>query len=160
MDYLQFVASATTSQRSGDEVAEASAFTLMADAKMRIAVYDDKAVIAALNHFQTHGELASPAGVKSYLEVVAEMRNANWPDRSQAPLLVRTDLQAVARSRLWRRPSAAPRLARAPRQHRMTTRPQSPRIEIRPPNTHTGSETSRYTLVHAANHDPRVFDDT
>ncbi len=101
--YVDFIRSAggiAIAQRGENPEREAEFMSLMADAKARIAIYGSKLVVAATaDFFRKHGNLSSPAALRSFAAIVVTMRSEtpggeeSIPDQDIGQLLFSFDLQ-------------------------------------------------------------------
>jgi len=75
VNFVKSVAGMASAQRFKNKEKEFEFLILLADAKARIAVYGDKEVIEGIAAFyRTHGLLATPEAMLSFVEVVQKMR--------------------------------------------------------------------------------------
>ncbi len=75
VDFIKSTAGIAISQKKGDAEKELEFTILMADAKARVAIYGDKAVVDAMaEFFRKYGALQSPDAISVFVSLVHRMR--------------------------------------------------------------------------------------
>jgi predicted ATP-grasp superfamily ATP-dependent carboligase len=98
VDFVKSVAGMASAQRFKNKEKEFEVSILLADARARIAVYGSKEVIEGIAAFyRTHGLLATPEAMSSFVEVIQKMRkqavdkDESISDKELSQLLFGTD---------------------------------------------------------------------
>ena len=98
VDFLRGSAGLAIAQREGDKTREKDYAILLTEARVRITVYANKEVIAAVaNFFRAGGKLNTKEQMRLYLAICGEMRKQGMPkdspaDKDFAQLLFSSDL--------------------------------------------------------------------
>lgn len=75
VDFIKSAAGIAIAQKRQDSQKESDALTLMADAKIRIAVYGNREVVDLMaDFFRNYGSFNSPDAFRSFVSIVQKMR--------------------------------------------------------------------------------------
>lgn len=84
VDFIKGVTGITIAQRTIEPSSESEYVRLLADAKVRIAIYGSKEVAELLAYFvEEHGALTNDSAMRSLVDVIRKMREENGPSIEQ-----------------------------------------------------------------------------